>query len=156
MELSLSSFHSSFFIVFTQHRRSLLVNNCVLSLSPLRFLEYSLQLKTSWFSAVIRGVSALIIEEETSSHMNLSDLLHRMILVFEVVIFTIINPYQTFFLIDALEFEVVEFCLFNPLQAFVSCVVMVFEVTVCGVAVHIIFNVGVREFNRCFVLIQGD
>ena len=102
---------------------------------------------------MIRGVSALIIEEETSSHMNLSDFLHRMILVFEVVDFTIINLHQIFFLIDALEFKVVEFCLFNPLQAFVSCVVIVFEVTVCGVAVPIIFNVGVCEFKGCFLFI---
>ena len=43
----------------------------------------------------------------------------------------------------------VEFCLFNPLQAFVSCVAMVFEVTVCGVAVHIIFNVEVCEVDGC-------
>ena len=149
---------------------------------------------------VIRGVSALIGGEETSSHMNLSDLSCRMCLVSEVVVFcaatrikafllsitlvfevvvskiisphqafflidalvfevvvsTIISPHQAFFLYSALEFEVVEFCLFNLLQVFVLCVVMVFEVTACGVAVHIIFNVGVREFNGCFVLIQGD
>ena len=50
----------------------------------------------------------------------------------------------------------VELCLFNPLQAFVSCVAMVFEVTVLGVAVHIIFNVEVCEVDGCFPLIQGD
>ena len=105
---------------------------------------------------MIRGVSALFIVEETSSYMNLSDFSYRMILVFEVVIFTIINLYQIFFLIDALEFEVVEFCLFNLLQAFVLCGAIVFEVTVLGVAVYIISNVGVSEFNRCFVFIQGD
>ena len=105
---------------------------------------------------MIRGVSALIIEEETSSHMNLSDFSHRMILVFEVVVVTIINPHQTFFLIGALEFEVVEFCLFNLLQAFVLCVAMVFEVTVLGVAVHIIFSVEVCEVDGCFTFIQGD
>ena len=105
---------------------------------------------------MIRGVSALFIVEETSSYMNLSDFPCRMILVFEVVVFTIINPYQTFFLINALEFEAVEFCLFNPLQVFVSCVAMVFEVTACGVAVHIISNVGVSEFNGYFSFIQGD
>ena len=88
--------------------------------------------------------------------MNLSDFSFRMILVFEVVIFTIINLYKIFFLYGALEFVAVEFCLFNLLQAFVSCVAMVFEVTVCGVAVHIIFNVGVSEVDGCFVFIQGD
>ena len=87
---------------------------------------------------------------------ELSDLSLRMFLVFEVVVSTIISPHQTFFLYDALEFEVVEICLFNSLHAFVLCVVMVFEVTACGVAVHIIFNVEVGEFNGCFVLIQGD
>ena len=105
---------------------------------------------------MIHGVSALFIVEETSSHMNLSDFSCRMILVFEVAVFTIINPYQIFFLCSALEFEVVEFCYFNLLQVFVSCVAMVFEVTVLGVAVHIISNVGASEFNRCFVSIQGD
>ena len=105
---------------------------------------------------MIRGVSALFIIEETSSCMNLSDFSYRMLLVFEVVVSTIISPHQAFFLYDALEFEMVEFCLFNPLQAFVSCVAMVFEVTVLGVAVHIISNIGVSEFNGCFVFIQGD
>ena len=85
--------------------------------------------------------------------MNLSDFSCRMLLMFEVAVSTIISSHQAFFLCDALEFEVVEFCLFNLLQAFVSSVVMVFEVTACGVAVHIIFNVGVREVDGCFVFI---
>ena len=127
---------------------------------------------------MIRGVSALFSGEETSSHMNLSDLSCRMLLVFEVVVFCAATRIKAFFLIvalvfevvvfrvtthikafvliDALEFEVVEVCLFNSLYAFVSCVVMVFEVTVCGVAVHIIFNVEVREVDGCFTFIQGD
>ena len=88
--------------------------------------------------------------------MNLSDFSYRMLLVFEVVVSTIISPYQAFFLYGALEFEMVEFCLFNPLQAFVLYVAMVFEVTACGVAVRIIFNVGVCEFDGFFMLIQGD
>ena len=76
-------------------------------------------MKTSWFSAVIRGVSALISGEETSSHMNLSDLSCRMCLVFEVVVFCAATRIKAFFLIVAL-FEVVVFLSNNPHQGILS------------------------------------
>ena len=73
-------------------------------------------MKMSWFSAVIRGVSALCSGEETSFHMNLSGLSCRMLLVFEVIVFCAATRIKVFFLIVALVFEVVVFLSNNPHQ----------------------------------------